>query len=189
MEQSGRQADLAAVWYTESRLMRRLGSRGRVSLSLSLSPFLSSFSFAFGISFPFLLRLHHLRATVSTYQRERWRTVPAEREAAVINKINSKPNIYTQARDEMSWKQRLPAYTASLHSVSVCVSRGPTSHFDVAAWIHEKTLSLRGMSVTNWFSPCRCCGRKRGMEEKERMEQRVFDVLRLWPRGRGEEGA
>lgn len=37
MEQSGRQADLAAVWYTESRLMRRLGSRGRVSLSLSLS--------------------------------------------------------------------------------------------------------------------------------------------------------
>lgn len=107
----------------------------------------------------------------------------------MINKINSKPNIYTQARDEMSWKQRLPAYTASLHSVSVCVSRGPTSHFDVAAWIHEKTLSLHGMSVTNWFSPCRCCGRKRGMEEKERMEQRVFDVLRLWPRGRGEEGA
>lgn len=68
----------------------------------------------------------------------------------------------------MSWKQRLPAYTASLHSVSVCVSRGPTSHFDVAAWIHEKTLSLRGMSVTNWFSPCRCCGAgKKGMEEGE----------------------
>lgn len=73
MEQSGRQADLAAVWYTESRLMRRLGSRGRVSLSL---PVRSSFSFVFRISFP-----HLQRTAVSTYQvRERERErVPAER--------------------------------------------------------------------------------------------------------------
>lgn len=148
MEQSGRQADLAAVWYTESRLMRRLGSRGRVSLSPR--------------SFLFFLRVQDLLSSSPTYccinvssERERERESP-QREAAVINKINSKPNIYTQARDEMSWKQRT---VSRLVTFRFCLrNRGPTSHFDVAAWIHEKTLSLRGMSVTNWFSPCRCCG-------------------------------
>lgn len=70
MEQSGRQADLAAVWYTESRLMRRLGSRGRVS------PFVPLFRSCSGSPFPFFISTN--RATVSTYQRERWRTVPAD---------------------------------------------------------------------------------------------------------------
>lgn len=103
------------------------------------------------------------------------------REAAVINKINSKPNTH-----RLGTKCRGNSVPASpvyrLVTFRFCLrNRGPTSHFDVAAWIHEKTLSLRGMSVTNWFSPCRCCGGgKKGRRRGERRRKEWSNVYSMW---------
>lgn len=162
MEQSGRQGS-GGVWYTESRLMRRLGSHGRDCSSLFRSRW---------ISFPFL----YFQQLLYAYRKKMARR-GAHGEATVINKINSIPNtqLATKCRGNRA-AQRLVTSRFCLRNrrrlriLTGCVDT------------REDVVSLRDVCHELVF-PVLWLQRKEEEGWKvKRIEQRVFDVVRLWPR-------